>query len=163
MKPLFNVLIILGIVLGSCSSKKNVADSAEPIPSSNLPLPEIVLSFEQTACFGSCPVHKMVIQGDGSATYFAERNTSLEGNFRGSFSRTEIDAIFSTLDSLSFFSADAEYTAPVTDMPTTIMYVNTGQQKHQVIAYYGYPENVQKAIQYLYQITQNKKWAEEEK
>ena len=155
-----SIWVILILMITSCNTKKTTTSSTASEAKStietkaNLP----VISFEQTACFGTCPVHKMEVFADGSATYTAGRNVKLKGKFSVNLPKEQIQAIFLKANELHFFDLEKEYTAKMTDLPTTIIYINDGDKSHNVIAYTGYPENLKEFIQYLFNFTQKTEW-----
>ena len=159
----WNLVFVLALslsVIGCNSSKKASSDTEvkseviEADTTENL----VLVSFEQTGCFGTCPVHKMVIFQDGSAFYAAERHTKLQGAFTYKFSVEETENIVNKAKELGFFEMEKEYTSPITDLPTTTIFIQLGEHAHQVIAYSSYPENTQKLIEYLYGISQSTEW-----
>jgi hypothetical protein len=146
-------------ILGCSSSKQTSSANQQPWADSVQVKNPVVVSFEQTGCFGTCPIHKMVIYKDGTAFYAALRHTKQVGAFTYSFTSSEIEAMLNKAKSLQFFEAEKEYTSPITDLPTTIIYFQYGTKNHQVTAYANYPENIQELIEYLYDITQETEWA----
>lgn len=156
MKTLPSLLIILLFIVG-CTSQKETAEVKSANKKSDVN--EMVISFEQTACFGSCPVHKMVIFERANATYHGDRNVKFEGDFIGSFSPKKMKEIIAKANAINFFDLEAEYTAPMTDLPTTIIYIRDGNKKHQVTAYAEYPKELGDFIAYLYEVSQNVNWS----
>ncbi len=151
---------ILLLVVTSCNPQKEVVSVPTP---PNPPAPELstklmVVSFEQTACYGTCPVHKMEIFGKGFATYKGDRNVKQTGDLIGSFSPEQLQEILAKANELKFFELEKEYTASMTDLPTTIISINNGTQKHTVIAYANYPDNLKLFITYLFDVSQNTTW-----
>jgi len=165
MKQVFSLLLVVSLTSFSCNQTKNVSEvsnedykESASDESDIIPNDSLVISFEQTGCFGTCPIHKMYIYQDGSATYTGVRHTKLTGEFSGNFSSKEIDAILSKADELSFYDSKREYTSAITDLPTTKIYIHNGNNKHQVTAYADYPESIQLMIAYLFEVSQNKDW-----
>ena len=159
----WNLVFVLALSISviGCNSSKNAGSDAEAkaeVIDSDTAENLVIVSFEQTGCFGTCPVHKMVIYQDGSAFYTAERHTKLQGAFTYQFTSEETEAFLNKAKTLGFFEMQAEYTSPITDLPTSTLFFQYGARNHQVIAYSDYPENTQLLIEYLYSITQNTKW-----
>lgn len=159
-----SVWAILVLFLSACSTQRKVVEvPTSPTPITNpLAKDQLAISFEQTACLGTCPVHKMEVFGQGYATYHGGRNVKNQGDFIASFTPEQMKSIFEKANELSFFELQDEYKANMTDLPTTIIYLNDGTQKKKVIAYYGYPDNLKEFITYLYEITEKTKWGSAE-
>ena len=169
MKRVFILLWVVSLTAFGCNQTKSVSEvptdeNTESTSSDNQVTPNdsLLVSFEQSGCFGTCPIHKMYIYQNGSATYTGIRHTKLTGEFSGNFSSKEIDAIFSKAKELSFYETKKEYTSPITDLPTTKIYIHNGNNKHRVTAYADYPESIQLMIAYLFELSQSKDWQAEE-
>lgn len=154
------LLVAISLLIIGCHSSKKVSSDtrADAVETDSSKSHIVMISFEQTGCFGTCPVHKMVIYQDGSAYYWAERHTKLQGSFMYQFTSEEMEEFLKKAEELDFFKMQAEYTSPITDLPTTIIFFKDGAITHQIKAYSNYPENTQQLIKYLYQVTQNTKW-----
>jgi hypothetical protein len=152
---------IILLLVTSCNSQKEVVSVPTP---PNPKTPElssklVVVSFEQTACYGTCPVHKMNIFGNGFATYKGGRNVKQTGDLIGNISKEKLQEILAKANELNFYELEEEYTANMTDLPTTIILINDGTKKHKVVAYANYPDNLKVFITYLFEITQNTNWS----
>tara|TARA_R110002050_G_scaffold102774_1_gene211628 strand:+ start:75138 stop:75635 length:498 start_codon:yes stop_codon:yes gene_type:complete len=155
-----SVWAVLVLVLSACSFQRKVVEvkTTPTPPTLELAKDQVAISFEQTACFGTCPVHKMVIYGQGHATYHADRHTKKQGDFIAGLTPEQMIAIFKKANELSFFELEDEYTGNITDLPTTVIYLNDGTRKKKVTAYYDYPENLKEFIKYLSILTQETEW-----
>jgi hypothetical protein len=156
MKSLSSLLVILLVFVG-CSSQNQVTDSISS-KTEKSGVNNIIVSFEQTACYGTCPVHKMVIFERGNASYHGDRNTKFSGDYIGSISPEKLKAIMNMANEINFFALEAKYTAPMTDLPTTVIYIQNGNEKHQVTAYAEYPKELSDFIEFLFNISQEVDW-----
>ena len=154
-------LFVFGMALLGCNSSKN-ANGEDTFGNTSDTLNSAVISFEQTACYGTCPVHKLIIYSNGEAVYVASRHTELIGTFTSQFTKSEIQEIFSKANELNFYAAENEYTAPMTDLPTSILFVNDGAKSKSVSAYGEYPDSITSFINYFTQIIDSKKWVKVE-
>lgn len=159
MGHLPSLLFVLLVFIG-CTNQNEAAYSTDSKSRDTLDVNEIVVSFEQTACFGTCPVHKMEIFGNGNAKYHGDRNVKFAGDFIAHVSPKQLAEIIDRANAINFFELKAEYTAPVTDLPTSIIYIRDGKKKHQVKAYAEYPKELADFIKYLYEVSQNIDWQE---
>ena len=154
-----SIWVILILIITSCNTtKKATTNKSETNSAKEVTSKLPVISFEQTACFGTCPVHKMEVFADGSATYTANRNVKVKGKFSIQLSKDDMQSIFTKANELHFFDLNEEYTANMTDLPTSIIYINDGKNEQKVVAYAEYPENLKEFIQYLFKYTQNIEW-----
>jgi len=151
---------ILILFVTGCTSQKEVVETPTPPfhPTVKLDAKTLTISFEQTACFGTCPVHKMEVFGSGYATYHGDRNVANEGEFIATLSNEQLLQIIAKANTLNFFDLKESYKAKMTDLPTTIIYINDGTRKHKVTAYGNYPDNLKAFITYLFDFSQNVKW-----
>jgi hypothetical protein len=86
------------------------------------------ITLERTACFGACPMYKITLMRDGTATYVGRRFVDRVGTYKGNVYGFERLAQF--VESQGFFKLNNEYTVAVTDLPSTITSaVRQGQRK----------------------------------
>jgi hypothetical protein len=86
------------------------------------------ITLERTACFGTCPMYKITLRRDGTATYIGRRFVDRVGTYKGNVYGFERLAQF--VESQGFFKLNNEYTVAVTDLPSTITSaVRQGQRK----------------------------------
>jgi hypothetical protein len=80
------------------------------------------ISLERTGCFGSCPIYKVILRKDGTATYIGKRFVSRLGTYHG-----KVEYGFLALAELvyrqGFFNLKERYAAPYTDLSTAIVSV----------------------------------------
>lgn len=98
------------------------------------------IEFKKDPCFGFCPVYTFKVYGSGNATFHGDRNVTKEGDWTRTLSPEETNALFSAFEKSDFSGFQDEYTAQVTDLPTTwITFVHAGINK-TIKDYYGAPE-----------------------
>jgi len=117
MKKLFTV-VITALALASCAEN----GSGGTAPARDIsPFDSITLS--RTACFGSCPVYDITLQGDGRVTYHGGRFTKLQGQHNETYSAGRFLEVLSVLEMRGFADFDDAYTRDTcqpwaTDHPT---------------------------------------------
>lgn len=91
-----------------------------------LPAPFISITLERTPCFGTCPVYRVSIAGDG-AVLFEGRNHVDSAHATSRLSADEVMALRRFFDDARFFELDDSYvsgekncTPYFTDAPTVI-------------------------------------------
>ena len=107
--------IVLGLVLLASSSCANRKKSD----------PEIILSFKQTACFGTCPIYVMTIDENGHVLYEGERFVDKLGVYTKDLSKDEQKELFKYLNDFEWELYKDEYRTQVTDLPSTIVQYRT--------------------------------------
>ena len=110
MNKLF--LILLGISLSCGLTKK--ANTSEI---------ELIISLQRTACFGTCPIYKIEIFSDGSGIYTGTRFVENIGATKFSLSKTQLNLILTRAETIGFTNMKEEYSAPISDLPTTFIQI----------------------------------------
>lgn len=92
------------------------------------------ITLERTACFGTCPIYKVTLKRDGTATYvgkqFVERTGTYSGKFYG------FERLAQLIESRGYFDLKDNYTINATDLPSTVTsVVRAGRRK--TITNYG--------------------------
>lgn len=94
-----------------------------------LPKPTITeITLERTACFGFCPIYKLILRSDGTATYIVMRFVERQGTYKAYSSGFE--HLAKIIEARRYFSFRDRYTEPVTDLPSAITsVVRNGKRK----------------------------------
>ena len=100
--------------------------------------PKIIISLEKTACFGRCPVFKIIIYDNGEASYNGQKFVKKVGKYDLKVSKREIDKILSKAKKIGFNNLKNEYSERITDLPTTYIMINNKKIKD----YYGAPSKL---------------------
>lgn len=143
-------ILIGSIAIIGCQSKK-MASNDSAVTEITTPLSDstVIISFEQTACYGTCPVYKITVLKNGYATYHGDRHVAQIGDYFATLTEEQINGIYSKANELHFFDLKERYTTNMTDLPTSRIQINTGIKEHKVSAYGEYPENLQNFIAFL--------------
>ena len=97
--------------------------------------PEKIISLEKTACFGRCPVFKIIIYSNGECLYNGIKFVKKSGEYNLKINKREIDEILSQAKEIGFDNLKNEYSERITDLPTTYIMINNKKIKD----YYGAP------------------------
>lgn len=104
------------------------------------------IEYEAGPCFGTCPIFKMTINKDRSATFFAEhynfRQTQdgdfkPEGTFKAMLRDKEFEQIVDILNYIDFKNLKEEYAVRYTDAPTANITITYDNGKVKNIMDYG--------------------------
>ena len=108
------------------------------------------IELKKDPCFGFCPVYTFMVDGKGNATFTGDRNVPKEGTWTQTLTPEQTNALFEAFEKSDFASFQDEYTAQVTDLPTTWVTFDHGGMKKTIKDYYGAPEslkNLEKMIE----------------
>lgn len=99
----------------------------------------IEITLERTACFGSCPVYTVTIDGDGAVTYDGRQFVRVSGRKTARITRDTVRALAAEFARIDFFALKDEYTAMVSDLPTVYVTLRQGDRTKRVKDYFGAP------------------------
>lgn len=124
--------LFLSLVIVACAL-------AAPQPTATPDYADLVITLERTACFGTCPIYSLTVYGDGRVEYDGEMFVAVEGRQSATISPEQVQALVTTLEEADYFNLSDDYSAPATDLPSTITSVTLGG-KTKTINHYGYCE-----------------------
>ena len=126
-------LIILGLFISSTAGLAVMSPQVHALPQPTLinPLPKVTITeitLERTACFGTCPIYKLILKSDGTAVYIGTRFVERLGTYTAYVSGFE--HLAKIIEARRYFSLSDRYTKPVTDLPSAITsVVRNGKRK----------------------------------
>lgn len=132
MKRLLIFATLIFIIAFNASAQKGKNDTSQNDRRGGEQISEITL--ERSSCFGPCPVYKLTLRRDGTATYegrqFVERKGTYSGTFYG------FERLAQLIESRGYFNLKDNYTINATDLSGTVTsVVRTGRRK--TITNYG--------------------------
>ena len=97
------------------------------------------ITLERGPCFGSCPVYKVVIHGDGTVVFEGELYVAQEGEGRDTIPRDSVRALVARIDAEGFFALPDPLPCPerMTDQSTATITVRVGSRAKEVHHYHG--------------------------
>lgn len=101
-----------------------------------------VITLERTVCFGKCPSYILTIFGDGKAIYKGRKFVDMIGASEKKLPLSAIDSLIAAFEKADFFNLQNEYTAGVTDLPTTIVSIKWNGKEKKVVDYYKAPASL---------------------
>jgi hypothetical protein len=93
------------------------------------------ITLQRTPCFGRCPVDRVTLRSDGTATYQGERFVDRLGVYKGRFAGFE--KLAAAANTAEFRSLKGHYASAATDLPSHIITVVSGG-KRRTISDYGH-------------------------
>lgn len=103
----------------------------------------VIIHFQRSECYGSCPAYKVTIFGDGRVEYLGEKNVKVKGKRKGRISDGDLRSLMTAFSKADFFSLGENLgeskcsCALWTDFPTTTIAVTAGSSTHRVEHYAG--------------------------
>jgi hypothetical protein len=171
MKNILYILLALSLVTISCKNRKAAKEKAKTEAQikeeSKLPVsdktenlsPEqaklepddrqigvTLISISKSVCFGVCPAYSAQIFKDGTLIYEGIKDVENIGKFKGKVSLNELNSTIEEVSNIGFFSLDAVYdNKNVTDLPTTVTYVNYQGKAKKVVCRFDCDPRITKA------------------
>ena len=88
------------------------------------------ISLERTACFGTCPIYRVRITGDGRVTFDGERFVAAMGHHERRITRAAVERLRRQVETSGFFGFRSHYEPRSTDSPSLIISVtNRGRAR----------------------------------
>ena len=135
-------------ILSLCASACTRPDQTPPINREKLEI-----SLERTGCYGSCPAYLVTIDGHGNVVFQSrdfgdgastidqigdfERGILFPGRHLDKISEAAVDDLVARFREVRFFELKDEYIHPVTDNPTYVVTIDTGNGKKTTVDYVG--------------------------
>jgi len=81
-----------------------------PVPFPEITNPDdVVATMERGGCYGSCPVYRLAIHGDGTVEYEGRGYVFLQGNHLASISKDELNQLLADFQASGYFSLADKY------------------------------------------------------
>ena len=106
---------ILSTILVACAIS-TPQPAATPAPDYS----DLVITLQRTACFGTCPIYKLTVYGDGRVEYEGEQFVAVQGAQTATITPEQVKALATAFEQADYFNLPSNYSAPATDLPTTI-------------------------------------------
>lgn len=163
------ILIPLVVLIFSCKQNKPTVDNSTveistPKPNDETPIKEsLFLTMERTPCFGKCPSYKLTIFNTGNVVYEGFTFAKKEGKHTKKLSEKQLTEIQDKVVSINLFEMNDKYDSPITDIPSTILYVVYKGKKKKILDRVAGPDelkSLEKLIDFLVIDDELKKVAE---
>jgi hypothetical protein len=159
----------LTILLLHVAAVCTAGDKVRPaVPIYNLD--EIRIELQRTACYGSCPVYSVTIEGTGKVIYNGVQNVVEQGIRETTIADDQLVELANEFLRLWFFDAKDRYAGQeslflvggrqytlggtqVTDLPSTILSVKLADRQKTVELYYNYPPELGKLAEKIEETT----------
>ena len=131
-------------------------------PAASFPPPKsinnVVITLERTVCFGSCPDYSLIVYGNGTLIYEGRNFVEVTGLQSSNISQEHVQELVRAFYAIGYFSLQDEYSAPVTDLPTTSTSISIDGRYKQVVNYSGAPEQLIELENMIDDVAKSKRW-----
>ena len=155
----FTLLLLLsffGLNLTACAQKTTAQKTKtqkagkkaakKPAPTEAGP----VITFERTACFGTCPSYVMQAYADGRVAYEGRRFVSMEGKKDLKLPAATVADMLQQAKNAHFETFEQQYSSGATDVPSTIVTIRQPDGTFKKVTVEGNPpENVRELFTYF--------------
>ena len=108
------------------------------VPSGAYDPRSVVISLERGPCYGTCPVYRVTIYGDGTVRYDGTNHVRVTGSQAAVIAPERVKALIDEIERSGFFNLRDDYTeVSVTDAPSAVLYAAVNGRKKQVRHYLG--------------------------
>ncbi len=152
---LYSISILL---IASCNSPKS-AEKARP----NTDNSGVTIVYQQTACFGKCPVFTMTVKGESKMMWYnGQQNVSKMGLYTKSILNDSITKLVSMFDKANFFDLNDKYMSTVTDFPSAIITYTKNWQTKKIEDRHDGPPQLKEIEKLLFDISKSDGWEKRE-
>ncbi len=108
-----------------------------------IPIKEsLFLSMERSPCFGKCPNYKISIFNTGRVIYEGFNFVEKEGKYETQLSEDAMNEIKEQMELIKIFKMEDKYDSPITDIPSTLIYINNDGKKKKIYDRHGAPNEL---------------------
>lgn len=137
---------IVALLLGACKGRDKASKAeGEPTVGTKAPLggstpsDSLFFSMERTPCLGFCPAYRVVLYRSGLAIWEGLGNVDRLGMHKARASEALMRELLDEAERIGFFGLEKKYDGPVTDLPSTILRLVSGERDHTVTARHRVP------------------------
>jgi Domain of unknown function (DUF6438) len=102
----------------------------------------MIVHFERTTCFGTCPAYTITISGDGRLEYNGKLHVTEKGLREGHLETDQVKSLLKEFTTAKFLAISEDYSEKnckryCTDMATVVTELSVKGTSHRVKHYYG--------------------------
>ena len=98
----------------------------------------LVIVLERGMCFGTCPVYRVEIHGNGKVVFIGHRFVAKMGTYETRISQRAVRRLFAKFRRADYFSLLDKYRAHATDLPTFTTSLTFDGHEKTVVDYGGH-------------------------
>ncbi len=138
MQRFWMVSILLCAVITSAARAQRQPSVNRMPPHLPSNLKGLKIRLVRTACFGSCPVYSIEIEGDGTVTYIGQGFVKIKGQRHGYVPPATVQKLAALFASTGYFSFRHSYGEGGSDLPSTETSIEWPGVRNSVINYGGF-------------------------
>ncbi len=123
------------------------------------------IEYSTTGCFGICPIFKMTINADRTASWLADRfnkvnGSEVKGNYTSIITEDKYSEIINLLNYIDFVKLKDSYAVDWTDDQSSTLTITYDNRKTKIITDYGLigTYGLNRVYQMLFALRTNQKW-----
>ena len=165
-RPTISIIaLVMALTVAACSGSPAAPGLATPIPivtpTTEGTLADVTITLERTACFGTCPVYKLTITGNGTVVYEGRDFVEVKGEQTSNISPAQVQDLVAAFEQADFLTLTDYTEQKVTDLPYVITSITIGGQTKTVNHYYGddsAPQQLTDLESKIDEIVNSKQW-----
>jgi Domain of unknown function (DUF6438) len=142
MKKHIYVFLSIFLIVTCKSQSKNNSKTLENSLSTKSSGSAIIFTLEKTACYGTCPIFKVIVFDNDSLVFDGEEYVKKKGQYSKSLSKGTVAKLIKQFNEVNFFQYKDTYTENITDLPTTYISFSDGGKTKKIKDYVGSPESL---------------------
>jgi hypothetical protein len=134
-----------------CFTLVSVACGNVSHPTANAIPADTLITLERGACFGPCPIYKLMISADGTVVFEGKHNVKTTGLAKGRVNQERLRQLISEFEKIDYFSLSDSYGEVAvidkpskvrcpefsTDRPSATTSIRVNSRSKSVYHYYG--------------------------
>ncbi|MES2519060.1 MAG: DUF6438 domain-containing protein [Bacteroidota bacterium] len=142
MKIKLIVLLLFLSVFVGCKNQQKLNRQTEI--NGHKSTPKEVFYLETTRCYGTCPAYKVAIFDNDSLVYEGIKFVKKEGIMTKKLPKGTVKGLIEQFRGASFFKFQNQYTANISDFPTTYISFSDQGKTKKIMDYHNAPESLKK-------------------
>jgi len=118
----------------------------------------VEITLERTRCFGACPSYKVTIDGAGDVTYVGQDFVRVKGEQHARIDPASVAALIGQFEKIDFFNLQDNYTASITDLPTTFVTLTLDGRTKRIRDYASAPASLRDLERTIERISGARRW-----
>ncbi len=156
-KAVVFLLLVLAALVG-CNAAPSAPAEPTAEPTVAAAASEVLITMQRTMCFGFCPAYTVSITGEGEVQYTGERCVKETGEQSATIAPEAVQELVAEFEKIDFFALQDEYTAEVTDLPSTTVTITLDDRHKSVLDYHGAPEALQVLERKIDEVANTAQW-----
>ena len=153
-----SLTVLLLVLFLSCKSKQKVQLVKEVLTEAEIKELPKILSYSKSACYGYCPVFKMVIYQDGWTIFEGKQHTAKEGMAIVQLNPDTLKTLLQHCQAADIWSCEKAYGMRIQDLPVTTVHIYEAQKDKSVQWKMRQPQRLKTLDNQLMELVANQGW-----